>query len=541
MVSDQQHQLVVAQNQALQQQLQSLQVRFDQRTRMLLGKKSERFTAPDKEAPHLGLFDPAAAPGTPPAVAADAGEAATSVATGVAAHTRKSRADHPGRAPLPEHLSRRIELIEPAGITGVLTAPGHYTYLGYDILGTEVSERLVVVPADIYVLETHRVRLLHRRDRTIHLGELPDRVLAKSLADESLGTDVVVKKYVEHQPLHRQAETLLRDYQLDLSRATMGGWVDRIATTLRPVYGTLRRQVLTTDYIQMDESGILVLAGPEDAAKQPRLKSQKSRCRRQPDGPARRHQGYMWLARDPVGGAILFEYHPGRDHALPLKLLEDYEGYLQVDGYGAYRTALNKLGALATGRVRIVPCLVHIRRKFFEAKSSHPQEAEQALQTFRAIYRVEKEARKLDAVARLAYRREHLRPLFDAFAAWLESYRDRVLPKGLFATAIGYGLNQWPLAEAMLEDGRIELDNNGIESQVRPLALGRKNYLFCGSHHAAENAAVLYSLMATCKARGVNPREWLLQTLRRILTHPINRIEELLPGYTPPPAHTPEQ
>ena len=467
----------------------------------------------------------------------------------MAAHTRKSRSDHPGRKPLPDHLNRRIELIEPEGIQGILVADGQYTYPGYDILGTEVSERLVVVPAEVYVLATHRVKLLDRQTRTIHIGEAPDRVLAKSQADESLGVDLIIKKYVEHQPLNRQAERLKRDYDVDIPRPTLGSWVDRIATSLRPVHGALRRQVFASSYIQMDESGILVLAPPPpQGAEQPKSKSQKSHRRRPAGEPPRRHRGYMWLANDPVTGAVLFEYYPGRGHELPLELLEHYEGYLQVDGYAAYRTALRKLGTLeggaaeaSTGRVRIVPCLAHIRRKFFEAKGSHPKEAEHALKLFRAMYRVEKEARKGEVAERLAYRREHLRPLFRDFAAWLETYRQRTLAKGLFATAISYALKHWPDTEAMLEDGRIELDNNSIENQVRPLALGRydrmgkgphSRVLFCGSHRSAENAAVLYSLLATCKQRGVNPREWLQKTLDRILSHPINRIEELLPGYT---------
>lgn len=542
MVSVEEHQRVLAENAALRssvaeltEQLRGTNARLDQRLRALLGQKSERSLTSQLEALNqgqLGLFDP-------PAASTNAAE--TLSETDVAAHTRKSGTNHPDRKPLPDHLNRRIELIEPEGIQSVLVADGQYTYPGYDILGTEVSERLMVVPAELYVLETHRVKLLDHHTRTILIGEAPDRVLAKSQADESLGVDLIVKKYVDHLPLYRQAEGLKRDYGVDLPRTTLGSWVDRIATSLKPLHSALRRQVLSTDYIQMDESGILVLATPpaDDAQKQPKGKSKKLSRRRHNNQPPRRHRGWMWLARDPVNEAVLFEYHPGRGHELPLELLENYQGYLQVDGYGAYLTALRKLDALdaavggpSPGRIRIVPCLSHIRRKFFEAKSSHLREAEYALKSFRAMYRVEKAARELAAGERLAYRHEHLKPLLNAFGDWLEGYRERVLAKGLFATAINYGLGQWPLMSAVLEDGRIELDNNGIKNQVRPLALGRKNYLFCGSHRSAENAAVLYSLLATSKARKVNPRDWLQTTLDRILSHPINRIEELLPGYT---------
>jgi transposase len=536
-VSLEEHQRVLGENAALHgsvaelsEQLRITNERLDQLLRALLGQKTERSALSAADADQLGLFDP------PSAVATNA--AAPPPATEVAAHTRQAspRADHPGRKPLPAHLERRIELIDPPGITGTLVADGQYTYPGYDILGTEVSERLVVVPAEVYVLETHRVKLLDRQTRTIHIGQAPDRVLAKSQADESLGVDLIVKKYVEHLPLYRQAERLQRDYGVDIPRTTLGSWVDRIATVLQPLHAALRHQVFAASYVQMDESGILVLDTPPADAEQ--SKSQKSRRRRPPGEPPRRHRGYMWLTRDPVNEAVLFAYHPGRGHELPLALLENYRGYLQVDGYAAYRTALRKLGVTDEdgARIRLVGCMAHIRRKFFEAKGSHPKEAEQALKTFRAIYRVEKEARKLSAAERLVYRQEHLQPLLADFATWLEGYRERVLPKGLFATAINYALGQWPRMGTVLEDGRIEVDNNAIENKVRPLALGRKNYLFCGSHRAAENAAVLYSLLATCKARRVNPREWLQTTLDRILSHPINRIEELLPGYTKPKA-----
>lgn len=147
------------------------------------------------------------------------------------------------------------------------------------------------------------------------------------------------------------------------------------------------------------------------------------------------------------------------------------------------------------------------------------------------MYAVEAQTESLTADERLAYRREHLAPLFAKFEAWLEEYRHQAIPKGGLARAIKYALNQWPLTAAMLQDGRIELDNNGIENEVRPGAVGRKNYLFAGSHGAAHNIAVFYSLLASCKVHGINPREWLTETLRRLAVEKVDQPQTWLPNW----------
>ncbi len=395
----------------------------------------------------------------------------------------------------------------------------------------------MLIPRQLYVLETHRPRLLHDGTERIVVAALPDRVMSKSLADETLVADVIISDEMGRRGPALEPESTCRctarprpsggtttgrcrapRYDTMGQGPRCGVWIERAATALRPLRDELRRQVLASGYIQMDESGILVLADPEanaDGGKsaQPKPKSHKSKSSGPPGKDARRHQGYMWLARDPVSKLVLFEYSKGRGHSLPKELLKNYTGYLQVDGWGAYRTALAKLHPVAEGiaigqteeqPIKLVGCGTHVRRKFFDAQLSFARAAHEALEMFRRMYVVEAACRHMAPEARLAYRLEHLAPVMTEFGAWIEQYRHQVKPKTGLGKAVTYALNQWPLMQAVLKDGRVELDNNGIENEVRRLALGRNNYMFAGSHGGAQNIAVLYSLLATCKACGVD-------------------------------------
>lgn len=266
-------------------------------------------------------------------------------------------------------------------------------------------------------------------------------------------------------------------------------------------------RIVATDYVQMDESGIRVLSADE---------------------PRASHQGWMWLARDPTTGAVALRCDKSRASKLPASALADFAGVLQTDGWGAYKTALKALRAQGAD-IRQVGCLAHIRRKFFEATDSDPT-AKQALRIIQRIYALEAQWRDLPPDRRLAERQVQLTPVFAELTAWLAEGRHGPIPRTPMGKAMGYARDQWPSLGVVLEDGRVEVDNNGIENQVRPLALGRKNYLFAGNHGAAEHIAILYSLLLSCKAAGVNPRAWLNDTLSRILPHPVNHVAELLPS-----------
>ncbi len=417
----------------------------------------------------------------------------------------------PGRNPLPDHFPQEVEIIAP----GAPAQRGEFdeTQLECEdhvLLGYETSERVELRPAQYVRILQKRPKYRNLKTGEITVAHARDRVLARSIADETLATDVILKKYLDHLPLYRQAETLKRDHNWALSPATMGKWVERVAVTLRPLYDKLSEQILAADYVQMDESGIKVLGA---------------------DKPKATHKGWMWLVRNPENGAVIFQYDKTRNAKVPLDLLEKFSGTIQVDGYAAYTKALKKLNAVDVENpiIRQVGCLAHIRRKFFEAKDADPR-ANEALKLIQAIYLLERQWRDLTPEQRLVERKSQLAKPFKDFTEWLAKHQNEVIPKTRLSKAINYGLHQWPSLKIILEDGRINLDNNGIENQVRPLALGRKNYLFAGNHGAAQNTAVLYSLLLSCKATGVNPRDWLNDTLERIIDHKVNRIEELLPS-----------
>ncbi len=298
-----------------------------------------------------------------------------------------------------------------------------------------------------------------------------------------------------------------RDFGWEPAQSTMGDWMAGCCQLLEPLYNTLKQKILRSDYIQADESPIKVLDS---------------------DKKGSTHQGYQWVYHDPVQKLVLFNYRKGRGQNGPKELLADYHGYLQCDGYTVY----DKTGA--DPDITLAGCLAHARRKFHDALDSDKKRARTALGLFREMYlgeRTIKEGTPDDFGKRKLLRDEKIKPLLAQIKTWIEAEQFKVLPKSPIGKAMAYFINQYQKLEAIFNDGRIELDNNLIENAIRPMAIGRKNYLFCGSHGAAQNAAMLYSFFGSCKMQDINPREWLEDTLQKIPDHSIQKLEELLPGY----------
>ena len=225
-----------------------------------------------------------------------------------------------------------------------------------------------------------------------------------------------------------------------------------------------------------------------------------------------------------IAGCLLYK---GRGQNGPKELLAGYKGYLQCDGYSVY----DKIGA--DPKITLVGCLAHVRRKFHEALKNDKAKAEKALGLFRDIYMEERKIKKQakdDFEQRKKLREENIKPLLEQIREWITEEQFNVLPKSLIGKAMSYFTNQYPKLQAIFEDARIELDNNRIENAIRPLALGRKNYLFADSHRAAQNAAMIYSFLGSCKMQNINPRLWLQHTLEKIPDHSIQKLDQLLPG-----------
>ncbi len=471
---------LTAENKQLRQQLDALKWQLDQMKKTLFGARNER--SHPQPPGQLSLFeDDEATQEQPPDQKSE-----------VKSHQRsKPRKKHPGRAPLPEHLPVEEIVLEPEEDT-----------TGMILIGKERSEHIEFEPASLWRVVIIRPKYL-RPDGRIVIAPLPDRPLEKSVAGPGLLAHLEVEKFVCHQPFYRQIKRFSRQYGWNLQASTLDGWHKGVCALLTPLYEELKRQMLACGYLQVDESPIRVLSGE---------KKGKS------------HQGYQWVHYSPEKGLVWFRYRRGRGLHGPREVLSDFSGYVQCDGYRVY----DKL-ASALSQIELVGCWVHARRKFYEARDSHPQEAAHALAFWRELYAHEEKCRHMDAEQRHAYRQAHHVPLIEKFRKWVSQQRQDTLPKSPLGRALHYFEQQWPKLEKVFSNGRLELDNNLIENKIRPLALGRKNYLFAGSHSGAQRIAMMYSFFGTCLANEVDPFTWLRDVLERIATHPVNRLDELLP------------
>jgi len=516
-VSRAEHEAAIRQKQG---QIDALRHELAELKRLIFGMKSERFV-PATAAEQMALWPP-------PPPQADTEEPTEPATERISYERRKTRAKpHPGRTPLPEHLPVRQVRIEPAEDTDGLIE-----------IGQDVTRKVDYIPAKLEVIEYVRPRYVrpaakadqheaaHSREgqdgegSAVIQAAVPDQVLPKAIAGAGLLTQIAIAKFIDHLPLYRQRAMFRRDYDWNIPSSTLGDWFAATCTLLEPLYEALQNRVLDTDYLQGDESRITVLerGGAEQT---------KNKSHRYPPKSRKVQLGYMWVFRNPVAGGVLFAYRPGRGANILHETLNTFTGHLQSDGYAAYTSFMKKHPG-----VELVSCLAHIRRKFFDARSNHRELAEMALGAIQYLYRIEDICRRygLGSERRWWLRQRYARPAYTALLEWVGEQRRTNLSKGGIGKALNYAHNHLPRLGAYLDDGRIEIDNNLIENKIRPLALGRKNYLFAGSRQGAQRVAMMYSFFGSCREAGVNEREWLHDVLLRIGQHPINRIEELLPG-----------
>ncbi len=447
--------------------------------RLVFGVKSERFEGaggPD-QMPLFGDAPPREEPAT--------------TATEPITYTRKKR--KPVRQALPSHLPREVIVIEPDVDTSSLKK-----------IGEEITETLDYRAARLVVIRRERPKYVDPSDeaRGVIIGELPARPVEKGIAEPSLLSHVVIEKYVDHMPLYRQVQRFTRE-GCQLATSTLGDWISASADLLEPLYWAMTDELLDSTYIQADETPIQV---------------------QDPNKKRKTHRGYYWVYHAPLQGLVVMDYQRGRSSRDgPTTFLSGYEGALQSDGYKVYDSYDKHPG------VTTYNCMAHARRHFFDAQDNAPDLAAHALKEIGLLYDVERELRENGPSPenRHRMRLEKSVPILKRFKAWLEA--NRGLPKSPWGKAVFYSLVRWEKLCRYTEDGRIEIDTNLVENAIRPIALGRKNYLFAGSHNAAQRAAVIYSLLATCKKHDVNPQLWLTDVLSRIPTHPAKRVHELLP------------
>lgn len=462
-------------------QISVLKAELKQLKKLIFGSKKERFI-PDVNEEQLQLF------------LSDQELIEPIAEVKQISYDRTKKSNHPGRNSIPDHLPIEEVVLEPEDID-VSTL---------EKIGEQVTETLKYTPASLIKKRIIRPKYIDRKNAKIHIANCPDRALPKCMADSSLLAHFLVCKFVDHLPFYRQVQIIKRDYDVELASSTVNDWFISVCTLLKPLYDTMVKQVISSDYIQADESPIKV----QD-------KNKKHTT----------HQGYQWVYSSPENGVVIFHYRKGRGMNGPKEMLSGYQGYLQCDGYKVY----DKIGQ--NKGITLVGCWAHARRKFYEAQENDKQRSEYALSVIQQIYGHERKIESYDPKERLVYRTQHLKPIIENFKTYLTTEYHKVLPKSTIGKAISYSLNQWTKLENILLDGRLLIDNNLIENKIRPLALGRKNYLFAGSHQAAQRIAMMYSFFATCKHRGVNPYSWLKNAIDNILDTKLSKLETLMPHH----------
>lgn len=403
---------------------------------------------------------------------------------------------HPGRMKLPEHLRREVILLKPEGDVG-----------GLRRMGEDITEILDYIPAELYVKQYIRPKYaapLAEGSSTVLMAALPGRMLERCMAGEGLLAQMIVDKYMDHLPIHRQLQRYQR-MGVTIAQSTSNGWFRMALNHLHALHQAHKRTTLATSILQADETPIKVLDEDKKGAT---------------------HRGYYWVYHNTEQKLALFDYRPGRGREGPDDILKDFQGYLQTDGYSAYEDFDRR------GGITLLHCMAHARRKFHEALQNDPLRSEYALGLFQQLYAVERtikdQALTADAVVQL--RQQKAIPILQTLKNWMvEEYPKLVVKKSSIAQAMGYFLPRWEKLCIYTKDARLNIDNNPVENAIRPIAVGRKNYLFAGSHEAAQRAAMIYSLLATCKLHGINPYYWLRDVLENMHRYTTENIEGLLP------------
>jgi transposase len=471
-----------------QLKIQVLEERLRQRRIQVLGPRSE--TLSDLQLELLAEEEPSA---TREEVEA---EARREPLTRKPARERKP---HAGRQTLPEKLPRVEQVIS--------CAEQHCTSCGAEtaVIGYDHSEQLDVEPARYFVRVTKREKRACARCSTIRMPEREPRIVEKGLASDGVVIGTVVAKYCDHLPLYRQAAILEREAGVEIGRATLDGWVMRVGELLQPVVEAMRRDLLGASYLQADETTVPV----------------QMHDRRGAD-----HQAYLWQYGKP-GGETVFDFQLGRGRDGPRKFLGTWEGILQTDGYQAY----DNIGG---EKLVHVGCWAHARRKFVDAVKVNPKDGEAVKMVTRmdALFLVDREARRqqLSVEARLALRREHAESWAEEIRTECRALSCVVLPKSTLGQAAAYTLNMWPKLRRCFDYAEVELSNNLAENSMRPVALGRKNWLHVGSAQSGPKVAAILSVIESCRRLGVPVKDYLLAVLPGMSRRKLSEAAALTPA-----------
>ena len=414
----------------------------------------------------------------------------------------KAARKHPGRQELPADLPRVEKLISCTPQQCVCGKCGKQT----TVIGYESSEQLDVEPAKYFVQVIKREKRACKgcEEQGVQCAPLPARIIDKALASDRVVIDTVVSKYADHVPLYRQSAILERETGIEMPRATLDGWVMRVGELLRPITAAMGQELLRGDYIQADETPVDV---------------------QMHDGRGKNHQAYLWQYSRP-GGPVVFDFRMGREREGPKRFLGNFEGILQSDGYGAY----DHVGG--AGIVHAA-CWAHARRKFFEAIKLNPkdQTSIRIVAQIDELFAIDEKARKenLTPSDRHSLRLEKDKPLLEQIKAAVQAARIDALPKSALAKACNYTLTLWSRLTRFLDYPVLELSNNLAENAIRPIALGRRNWIHIGSKEAGPRVAAIVSVVETCRRLKIHIRDYLGSVLPGLADSSMNRVGELTP------------
>lgn len=470
--------LAEAKNQALTLELAHLR-------RLRFGAKSEALTAEQRD-----LFQET--------LEADIAACEAEAEQAVPEAKPRAKRERAGRQPLPEHLPRIEHRHEPESCT--------CGQCGRDLvkIGEDISEQLDVEPARFFVHRHIRPQYACRACETITAAPVPAAIIDGGLAAPGLLAWVAIGKYADHLPLYRIEQMAARQ-EIILSRSTLAEWMGRIGVALTPLADRLAERLKQSPILHADETPVAQLD----------------------PGAGKTKRAYLWayhsnrLAAGPP--IVVFDYQASRSGRHASDFLSGWQGHLMVDDYAGYK-------ALFRSGVTELACLAHARRKFFDLYAANQSPvAQEALARIGKLYAIEQAGRELDAEGRRALRQREAKPILDALFAWLYATRKGVADGGANAKAIDYSLKRWEALIRYADSGDLPIDNNPVENAIRPIAIGKKNWLFAGSERAGKRAAAIQSLIGTARLNGLDPAAWLRDTLEKLPAWPNSRIDELLP------------
>jgi transposase len=476
--------LLSHQNHMLTQQLQQIKEQLDWLKRQIFGQRSEKIIDhPEQLSLQL--------------------EIEHEVATGelqkqtIEAHQRRKQAKGQDTITLPEDIPVDSTILDLPDEQKTCPQTGQPLVR----IGEEISRKLAHRPGSYYIKELIRPKYALANNEGVAIQTLPEGILPRCQADESFLAEVFTRKFGDHLPLYRIVEILSRE-KIIISRQLLSQWVLKCGEALSPLYNELEKQILQSPVLFADETPIDMLM----------------------PGKGKTHQGYMWV-KVAESGYRLYHFKTNRKHENATEILQGYKGVVHSDKYKAYETLANKK------QFTWCPCWAHIRRKFYEAESGDPKLRSYILRKIRYLFMLEKVAWSRSPEERLRIRQEKEVPIIDELIqkAKQRLIEGKLLPKSKMREALGYFLGLTGYVKNYTEHSEAHLDNNTAERAIRPLAIGRKNWLFVGSEAGGRAAAVLLSLVQSCRATGVNPREYLEDVMRRLMDHNAQKLDELLP------------